>query len=74
MARGQRKPGEPIYLRRHMISLALAVGLPLVLLQLYKIYIGPIDFGIQILVIIITSVFAGTALYLTYRFSAKNQL
>ena len=73
MARGQRKPGEPIYLRRHMISLALAVGLPLVLLQLYKIYIGLIDFGTQLLVIIITSVFAGTVLYLTYRFSAKNQ-
>jgi hypothetical protein len=73
LARGQRKPGEPIYLRRHMISLALAVGLPLVLLQLYKIYIGPIDFDIQLLVIVITSVFAGTVLYLTYRSSAKNQ-
>lgn len=73
MARGQRKPGEPIYSRRHIISLALAVGLPLVLLQLYKIYIGPIDFGTQLLVIIITSVFAGAALYLTYRSSAKNQ-
>lgn len=73
MARGQRKPGEPIYSRRHIISLALAVSLPLVLLQLYKIYIGPIDFGTQILVVVITSVFAGAALYLTYRSSAKNQ-
>ncbi|MBH0179258.1 MAG: hypothetical protein HP491_15705 [Nitrospira sp.] len=73
MARGQRKPGEPIYLRHHIISLTLAVGLPLVLLQLYKIYIGPIDFGIQLLVVVITSVFAGAVLYLTYRSSAKNQ-
>ena len=73
LARSQRRPGEPIYLRRHMISLALAVGLPLVLLQLYKSYIGPIDFGTQLLVIVITSVFAGAVLYLTYRSSAKNQ-
>jgi hypothetical protein len=56
-----------------MISLALAVGLPLVLLQLYKIYIGPVDFGTQLLVVTITSVFAGAGLYLTYRSSAKNQ-
>lgn len=56
-----------------MVSLALAVGLPLVLLQLYKIYIGPIEFGTQLLVIIITSVCAGAGLYLTYRSSAKNQ-
>jgi hypothetical protein len=39
-----RKPGEPIYLRRHIISLALAVILPLVLLQLYKMYVGPLSF------------------------------
>jgi hypothetical protein len=56
-----------------MISLALAVGLPLVLLQLYKIYIGPIDFGTQLLVAILTAVFTGVLLYLTYRSSAKNQ-
>jgi len=73
LARGQRKPGEPIYLRRHMISLALAVALPLVLLQLYKIYIGPIDLGTQLLVAILTAVFTGTLLYRTYRSSAKNQ-
>ena len=56
-----------------MISLALAVGLPLVLVQLYKIYISPIDFDTQLLVIAITSVFAGAILYLAYRSSAKNQ-
>ena len=47
LGRGGRKPGEPIYLRRHMIVLALAVGLPVVLLQLYKIYVGPVSFGAQ---------------------------
>lgn len=56
-----------------MAGLAVAVGLPLVLLQLYKIYVGPISFGIQLMVGLVISVLAGLALYLTYRSSAKNQ-
>jgi hypothetical protein len=56
-----------------MVGLALAVGLPLVLLQLYKIYIGPLDFGTQLLVIFLISIGAGLVLYLTYRSSAQNQ-
>jgi len=56
-----------------MVGLGLAVGLPLVLLQLYKIYVGSISFGTQLVVGFVTSVFAGIALYLTYRSSAKNQ-
>lgn len=68
-----RKPGEPIYQRRHMAGLALAVGLPLVLLQLYKTYVGPIGFGTQLVVGFVISVAAGLALYLTYRSSAQNE-
>ena len=68
-----RKPGEPIYLRRHMVGLVLAVSLPIVLLQLYKVYVGPISFGVQLAVGLIISVVAGVALYLTYRSSARNQ-
>lgn len=56
-----------------MIGLALAVGLPLVLLQLYKIYVGPISFGIQLIVGFVMSVATGLVLYLTYRSSAQNQ-
>jgi hypothetical protein len=56
-----------------MMGLALAVGLPLVLLQLYKIYVGPISFGIQLAVGFVISVLAGIALYLTYHSSAQNQ-
>jgi hypothetical protein len=73
VAIGNRKPGEPIYLRRHMVALALAVGLPIVLLQLYKIYLGPISFGVQMLIGIVVSVLAGIVLYLPYRSSAQNQ-
>lgn len=56
-----------------MVGLALAVGLPLVLLQLYKIYIGPISFGVQLAGGFVISVLAGIALYLTYRSSAQNE-
>ena len=70
---GTRKPGEPIYLKRLVLALALAVGLPLVLLQLYKIYVGPLSFGVQLLAGLVISVAAGLALYFNYRSSAKNQ-
>ncbi len=73
MRRGGRKPGEPIYLRRHMIALVLAVGLPIVLLQLYKIYVGPVSFGAQMGFGILVSILAGIILYYTYRSSAQNQ-
>jgi hypothetical protein len=68
-----RKPGEPIYLRRHMISLAIAVGLPLILLRLYNVYIGPISFGIQLAAGALISILAGVALYHMYRSSARNE-
>ncbi len=73
MQRGGRKPGEPIYQRRHMIALALAVGLPIVLLQLYKIYVGPVSFDAQMGFGIFVSILAGLILYYTYRSSAQNQ-
>ncbi len=56
-----------------MVGLALAVGLPLALLQLYKIYIGPISFGVQLAVGFVISILTGIALYLTYRSSAQNE-
>lgn len=56
-----------------MAGLALAVALPLVLLQLYKVYVGPISFGVQLLVGILISVGAGMGLYLLFRSSAHNQ-
>ena len=73
MGRGGRKPGEPIYLRRHIIALALAVGLPVVLLQLYKIYIGPVSFDAQIGFGLLVSILAGFILTRAYRSSAQNE-
>lgn len=68
-----RKPGEPIYLRRHLVALVAAIGLPVVLLQLYKIYVGPVSFGAQMGFGILVSILAGIILYYTYRSSAQNQ-
>ncbi len=73
MERGRRKPGEPIYLRRHLIALVLAVIVPLVMLQLYKIYVGPLSFDFQLGVGLFFSIILGIALHLAYRSSAKNQ-
>ena len=73
LGRGGRKPGEPIYLRRHMIALAGAVLSPIVLLQLYKVFIGPLSLDVQLSVILITSILAGLGLYFLYRASAKNE-
>ena len=73
MGRGGRKPGEPIYLRRHIIALALAVVLPVVLLQLYKIYIGPVSFDAQIGFGLLISILAGFILTRAYRSSAQNE-
>jgi len=73
VGRGGRKPGEPIYLRRHMIALALAVGLPIILLQLYKVYVGPVSFDAQMGFGILVSILAGLILYYSYRSSAQNQ-
>ena len=56
-----------------MIALALGVGLPLGLLQLYKTYVGPIGFGTQLVVGLILSVLTVIVLYLAYRSSAQNQ-
>ena len=73
VGRGGRKPGEPIYLRRHMIALAGAVALPIILLQLYKIFVGSLSFDVQLAVVLIASILAGLGLYFLYRASARNE-
>jgi hypothetical protein len=56
-----------------MVALACAVIVPIIALQLYKIYVGQIGFGTQIAVAIGISVCGGLGLYFTYRSSARNQ-
>lgn len=56
-----------------MVALTLAVLLPIVLLQLYKIYVGPVSFGAQIGFGVLVSILTGIVLYFTYNDSARNE-
>jgi len=56
-----------------MVALAGAVVLPIVLLQLYKLFIGPLSFDIQLGVVLLMSILAGLVLYVTHRSSAQNE-
>ena len=69
----KRKPGEPIYLKRHMLGLALAVVSPILLPLLYHRYIEPLSFAALLISSLIIALTGSIALYLTYRSSAQNE-
>ncbi len=69
----KRKPGEPIYLKRHMVGLALAVISPILLPLLYDRYIGPLSFTTRFIATLIIAVIGAIALYFIYRSSAQNE-
>jgi hypothetical protein len=69
----KRKPGEPIYLKRHMLGLALAVVSPILLPLLYHRYIAPLSFDILFAAGLIIALIGSIVLYFTYRASAQNE-
>ena len=69
----RRKPGEPIYLKRHMLGLALAVVSPILLPLLYHRYIAPLSFDMLFAAGLIIALIGSIALYFTYRSSAQNE-
>ena len=69
----RRKPGEPIYLKRHMLGLTLAVVSPIALPVLYHRYIAPLSFDVLFFAGLIIALIGGIALYFTYRSSAQNE-
>jgi len=69
----KRKPGEPIYLKRHMLGLALAVIAPILLPLLYHRYIAPISFATVFIASLLIALIGSIALYFTYRSSAQNE-
>jgi hypothetical protein len=71
--RAGRKPGEPIYLKRHILGLALAVIFPILLPLLYHHYIGPLSFTIRFVAALVIAFVASLVLYFTYRASAQNE-
>jgi len=68
-----RKPGEPIYLKRHMLGLALAVVSPILLPLLYHRYIAPLTFDTLFAAGLVIALIGGIALYFIYRSSAQNE-
>ena len=68
-----RKPGEPIYLKRHMLGLALALIAPILLPLLYHSYVGPLSFVTRFVAGLLIALIGSIALYFTYRASAQNQ-
>jgi hypothetical protein len=69
----KRNPGEPIYLKRHMLGLALAVISPILLPLLYDRYVGPLSFATRFVAGLLIALIGSIALYFTYRASAQNQ-
>lgn len=69
----RRKSGEPIYLKRHILGLALAVVSPILLPLLYHRYITPLSFFTIFAASLIIAVIGSIALYFTYRSSAQNE-
>ena len=69
----RRKPGEPIYLKRHILGLTAAVVAPILLPLLYHRYITPLSFSTIFAASLIIALIGSIALYLTYRSSAENE-
>ena len=69
----RRKPGEPIYLKHHMLGLALAVVSPILLPFLYHRYISPLSFDVLFFAGMIIALIGSIALYFAYRSSAQNE-
>jgi hypothetical protein len=69
----RRKPGEPIYLKRHILGLAVAVIAPILLPLLYHRYIAPLSFSTIFIASLIIALIGGIALYFAFRSSAQNE-
>ncbi len=69
----KRKPGEPIYLKRHILGLTLAVIAPILLPLLYHRYIAPVSFATVFIASLLIALIGSIALYFTYRSSAQNE-
>jgi hypothetical protein len=68
-----RKPGEPIYLRIHMVALALAVIAPIALPHIYEFFAGPISLSMRMVAGMLIAAGAGIVLYCLYGSSARNE-
>ncbi len=68
-----RKPGEPIYLRKHVLALLLALLATVVLPRIYELLVGPLSLEARLLSGLTIGVAGGLALYFSFRESARNE-
>ena len=68
-----RKPGEPIYRKRHMLGLAMALLASILLPLLYHRSISPLSFPSRPWSVLLIAVRRAMALYFAYRSSAENE-
>lgn len=69
----KRKPGEPIYLKRHMLGLAMTLLASFLLPLLYHRFIEQLSFSTRFLAGLFIAATGALALYFTYRSSAQNE-
>ncbi len=70
----KRKPGEPIYLMRHMLGLAMALLASVLFPLLYHRYVEPLSFSTRFVAGLLIALIGSIALYFAYKASAQNQL
>jgi hypothetical protein len=68
-----RKPGEPIYLRIHLIALAVVIAATVALPRLAEVIVGPLSFWTRAVAGVGIAIAGGIALYLLYNSSARNE-
>ena len=68
-----RKPGEPIYLRIHLLALAAVIVATVALPRLAEVFVGPLSFATHALAGLGIAVAGGIALYFLYNSSARNE-
>ena len=69
----KRKPGEPIYLRRHMLGLAFTLMASMLLPLLYHLYVEPLSFITRLTAGLLIALTGSIALYFAYRTTAQNE-
>ena len=73
IADSMRKPGEPIYLRKHVLAVTVAILATVVLPRVYELVAGPMSLEARFLSGVAIAGAAGVALYRLFRGSAANE-
>ncbi len=68
-----RKPGEPIYLRKHLLALVATVVATVAVPRLYEMAVGPLTLEGQFLFGLVVAVLGGVGLTVVFRPTSENE-